>query len=110
MIGLLAVQVIHVNSAPRMGQTGNDDNATRSRFLENVPDGYLMYLTNIIHPYLQHIEQEVSQQKVSNVVDTQLQFEAVLGQHFGAAHHAGIVDQDIELVLLLLETSKGNKL
>lgn len=46
----------------------------------------------------------MGEQEVAHVIDTKLHFDAFLGQRFRAVHHAGIVDQDMELILLALET------
>lgn len=42
---------------------------------------------------------------MTNVVDAQLQFVAILGQGTRTAHDASIVDEYIEIVLFLKETN-----
>lgn len=42
---------------------------------------------------------------MTNVIDTQLQFVAILGQGTRTAHDAGIVDEYVQLVLFLNETN-----
>jgi len=46
----------------------------------------------------------VGEEEVSHMVNTQLHFEAILGQSPGAVHNSCVVDQDMKLVLLFLET------
>ena len=44
-------------------------------------------------------QQQVGQREVAEVVGAELHLEAVLGAPLGDGHHAGVVDQDVEVAL-----------
>lgn len=46
----------------------------------------------------------MSEQKVADVINTQLQFKPILSKGFWGVHYPSIVDQDVELILLFFET------
>lgn len=46
----------------------------------------------------------MGEQKVSDVINTQLQFKAILSKGLWGVHYPCIVDQDMELILLFFET------
>jgi hypothetical protein len=87
VVRLCAHQVLLVDAALQMGQTGYDYNAAGCGGLDQ-------------------IQQEIRQQKVSQMIHTDLSLKSIFGQRVGTHHHAGVVDEDVEFGFLFVEPMK----